>query len=278
MILSGEAAVAGVLGWPVAHSKSPRLHGFWLRRHGIDGTYIPLPVTAEAFPAAVRALAALSFRGANVTIPHKQAAFAVCDEVGDHARRLGAVNTLIFAGGRVRGENTDGWGFLTHLRETRPGWSPASAPAVVLGAGGAARAVVVALLDAGVPSVTVVNRTPAKAAALASALGGAVTATGWDRLPAALADAGLLVNTTSLGMTGHPPLAIDLAPLPREAVVYDIVYRPLETGLLAVARARGHPTVDGLGMLLHQARPGFEAWYGVRPEVDDELRAFVLSD
>ncbi|RDD63270.1 shikimate dehydrogenase [Ferruginivarius sediminum] len=276
MILSGKAALAGVLGWPVAHSRSPRLHGFWLERHGIDGAYVPLPVKPEDFPSAVKALAALGFRGANVTIPHKQAAFQACDEVDDHARRLEAVNTLVFDGGRIRGSNTDGVGFMNHLRQSIPGWNAETGPAVVLGAGGAARAVVVALIDAGVPTLRLVNRTREKAEALAGTFGGPIEVADWGQWDTVLRDASLVVNTTSLGMEGHGPLEVDLDALPASAVVYDIVYQPLKTDLLRVARTRGNATVDGLGMLLHQARPGFEAWFGVRPEVDDELRAFVL--
>lgn len=278
MIISGRAAAAGVLGWPVSHSRSPRLHGYWLDKLGIDGAYIPLPVKPEDFTGAVRALATLHFRGANVTIPHKETAYAVCDEVETHARRLGAVNTLVFEDGRILGSNTDGVGFLANLRQEAPGWRPQSGAAVVLGAGGAARAIVVALLDSGVPEVRLVNRTRARAEEVATALGGPIRVLDWGDWARALSGAALLVNTTSLGMTGHPPLDLDLDPLPSGAVVNDIVYQPLETELLARARQRAHVTVDGLGMLLHQARPGFKAWFGVRPEVDDALRAFVLQD
>lgn len=273
-ILTGAARLAGVLGWPVAHSRSPRLHGLWLRRHAIDGAYLPLPVAPEAFPAAVRALAALGFRGANVTLPHKEAAFAVCDEVAASARRAGAVNTLVFRDGRILGSCTDGYGFLENLRDAVPGWDAAAGPAVLLGGGGAARAIAAALLDAGCPRLTLVNRTPVRAAALARELGGPVLVA--DRPP--LQGAALLVNATSLGMAGQPPLVLDLAALPDHAVVADIVYVPLETPLLAAARARGLHAVPGLGMLLHQARPGFAEWFGMAPVVDDELREFVAAD
>jgi shikimate dehydrogenase len=274
-ILTGHARTAGVLGWPVAHSRSPRLHGFWLRRHGIDGAYLPLPVRPERFADAVRALADLGFRGANVTLPHKEAAFAVCDSVAPSARRAGAVNTLVFReDGRIEGSNTDGFGFLENLRAAAPGWRPEAGRAVLLGAGGGARAIAAALLEAGCPGLTLVNRSPARAEALARELGGPVSVA--DRPP--LGDAALLVNTTSLGMAGQPGLELDLSPLPQGAVVADIVYVPLETGLLAAARARGLVAVDGLGMLLHQARPGFEAWFGVAPAVDAALRDFVLAD
>jgi len=276
--LTGKTRMAGILGWPVSHSRSPRLHGFWLARHGIDGAYIPLPVEPAKFPGTIRALADLGFRGANVTIPHKEAALAACDLVEDEARRIGAVNTLVFReDGRIEGWNTDGWGFLESLREQAPGFHVKQGPAVILGAGGGARAVAHSLLSAGCPRMTLVNRSPARAEALArelSAHGVHVDVTASPPLE----DAALLVNTTSQGMQGQPPLAIDLAPLPPAAVVADIVYVPLETPLLAAARARGLAAVDGLGMLLHQGRRGFQAWYGEMPEVTAELRAFVASD
>ncbi|MBY0332965.1 MAG: shikimate dehydrogenase [Acetobacteraceae bacterium] len=272
---TGHARLAGILGWPVAHSRSPLLHGTWLERHAIDGAYMPLPVRPERFADAVRSLRDLGFRGANVTIPHKEAAFAVCDAVDATARRAGAVNTLVFrADGLIHGSNTDGFGFLENVRATIPGWSATAGPAVLLGAGGSARAIAAALLDAGAPRVTLVNRTPARAEALARALGGPVAVA--QRPP--LEDAALLVNTTSLGMQGQPPLAISLAPLPAGAVVADIVYVPMETPLLAAARARGLAAVPGLGMLLHQARPGFEAWFGVAPAVDGALHDIVAAD
>jgi shikimate dehydrogenase len=273
-LLSGHARLAGVFGHPITHSRSPRLHGFWLQRYGIDGAYIPLGVAPGGFAAAVRALVDLGFRGANVTIPHKLPAFEICDAVAPFARRAGAVNTLIFRDGRIEGSNTDGFGFLESIREAAPGWRADAGPAVLLGAGGAARAIAAALLDAGAPRVTLVNRTAAKAEALARDLGGPIQVV--DRAP--LEDAALLVNTTSLGMQGQPGLEVDLAPLPASAVVADIVYVPLETRLLAAARARGLIAVDGLGMLLHQARPGFEAWFGVAPLVDQALRDVVAAD
>jgi shikimate dehydrogenase len=272
--LTGKARLAGVLGWPVAHSRSPLLHGTWLARHEVDGAYLPLPVRPERFAAAVRSLVDLGFRGANVTIPHKEAAFAICDEVEASARRAGAVNTLVFAEGRIIGSNTDGWGFLEALRQQAPHWRADADPAVVLGAGGAARAVASALLDAGCPRLTLVNRNAARAEALARELGGRIRVAPVPPLEGA----GLLVNATSLGMQHQPPLAIDLAPLPAEAVVMDLVYVPLETPLLAAARARGLLAVDGLGMLLHQARPGFAAWFGATPVVDAALREAVAAD
>lgn len=270
MPLSGKAMLAGVIGWPVAHSRSPRLHGHWIARHGLDAAYVPLPVRPEDFATAVAGLRAAGFRGANVTLPHKEAAFALADRLTPRARRAGAVNTLVFHPDGVEGDCTDGFGFLASL----DGHDPAAGPAVVLGAGGAARAVAAALLDAGCPRVTLVNRSPARAEALAAALGGPVEVAAAPPL----AGAALLVNATSLGMAGQPPLEIDLSPLPAGATVADIVYVPLETPLLRAARVRGLRAVDGLGMLLHQARPGFHAWFGVDPAVDDALRRDVASD
>jgi shikimate dehydrogenase len=274
MILTGKAKLAGVIGWPVAHSRSPRLHGFWLEQYGIDGAYLPLPVRPEDFAAAVHGLRAAGFAGANVTIPHKQAALALCDEVGPAARRVGAVNTLVFRDGRIHGSNTDGFGFMENLRAH--GVDPAAGPALVLGAGGAARAIAAALLDAGA-QVTIANRTFGRAGELAAGLAG-LRAIRWDARADALADAALLVNTTSLGMTGNAPLEMDLARAAPTLAVADIVYAPLETPLLATARAAGLRAVEGLGMLLHQARPGFAAWFGVEPTVDEALYRFVAAD
>jgi shikimate dehydrogenase len=275
--LSGKARLAGVMGWPVEHSLSPRLHGYWLEQHGIDGAYVPLAVAPADLPTALTALPALGFRGVNLTLPHKEQALDLCQEVDDLARRIGAVNTIVVRDGRLFGSTSDAFGFLENLKDGAPDWRAEAAPAVVLGAGGASRAVVAALADAGAPEVRLVNRTRERAEALATALGGALSVYDWDRREAALAEAGLLVNTTTLGMAGQPPLDLDLGALPVEAVVTDIVYAPLMTPLLQAARTRGNPLVDGLGMLLHQARPGFEAWFGVRPEVTPGLRDFVLS-
>jgi shikimate dehydrogenase len=278
MILSGRARLAGVMGWPVGHSLSPRLHNYWLERYAIDGAYVPLPVVPAHFAASLTSLARLGFAGVNVTVPHKEAALAAVDEADDAARRIGAVNTVVFApDGRARGSNTDGFGFVENLRAARPGWTCRGGRVTVLGAGGAARAVVAALADDGAADIRLVNRTEPRARALAAAVGGPVTVLGWDKRDKALEGIDLLVNTTVLGMAGNPPLALDLAALPAGAVVCDIVYAPLETPLLAAARRRGNACVDGLGMLLHQARPGFAAWFGRDPEVTEEARAFVLE-
>ena len=273
-ILSGNARLAGITGWPVGHSRSPRLHGFWLERHGIDGAYVPLRIEPAHFPAAIRGLMRSGFAGVNVTIPHKVAAFAISDTVEDSARRAGAVNTLVFENGRIKGSNTDGWGFLENLRSS--GVDPAAGPALILGAGGSTRAIAAALLDLGV-NVTIANRTRARAEQLAAELPG-LAVINWDARGIALPDHALLVNTTSLGMIGHDPLEIDLDRAADGLTVADIVYVPLETPLLAAARARRIRCVDGLGMLLYQAVPGFRTWFGVDPTVDDALRRFVAAD
>jgi shikimate dehydrogenase len=269
---------AGVMGWPVAHSRSPRLHGYWLARYGIAGAYLPLPVRPERVAAALQGLVALGFAGCNVTVPHKQAVLALVDHPDPLAQRIGAANLVVVRpDGTLEGRNTDVEGFLGNLRETCPAWQADAGPAVVLGAGGAARAVLAGLLDAGAPELRLLNRTRRHAEALAALFGGPVRVLDWAERDRALAGAGLLVNTTSLGMQGQPPLALDLAGLPRAAVVCDLVYVPLETPLLAAARARGNVVVDGLGMLLHQAVPSFAAWFGMRPEVTAELRAMIAA-
>lgn len=276
--LTGKTLAAGVFGWPINHSRSPRLHGFWLAKYGIDGAYLPFSTRPENLIEAIRALPKLGFRGGNITLPHKERALSAVDELSDVARRIGAVNTLIVRDdGTILGHNTDGYGFLQHLQTSAPHWRADAGPAVVLGAGGAARAVIVALLDVGVPKVILTNRTASRAENLARELGGKIEVRGWDDRNAALKDAGLLVNTTQLGQAGQAPLEIDLKNLPTNAVVDDIVYVPLETNLLSAAKVRGNAVVDGIGMLLHQARPGFKAWFGVEPEVDAALRTFVLA-
>lgn len=278
ILLTGRARVAGVIGWPVAHSLSPRLHGYWLRHYGIDGAYIPLPVAPHDLPEVIKALPKLGFVGANITIPHKQAVMASIDHVAALAEKIGAVNTLIVGpDGTMTGISTDGFGFLASLAASQPGWQAAAGPAVVLGAGGAARAIVQVLLEAGAPEISLVNRTEARARALAEHLGGPIRLIDWRDREAALEGANLLVNASSLGMRGEPALNLSLAALPREAVVADIVYVPLLTELLATAAARGNRVVDGLGMLLHQARPAFAAWFGVEPEVTPELKLCVLQ-
>lgn len=281
--LTGATKLAGVIGWPVKHSRSPRLHGYWLQHYGIDGAYVPLAVMPERLEIAIRGLQVIGFQGANFTLPHKELLLPLVDVVSENASRIGAVNTVVFTeDGEVQGHNTDGFGFMASLRAGAPNWHAAGGLAVLLGAGGAARAVAVALLDAGAPALRLLNRTAERAERLADALRSmapdrSIDVVDWSERSEALSDAHLLVNTTSLGMSGQPSLETRLDDLPETAVVTDIVYEPLETELLAKARARGNRVVDGLGMLLHQARPGFASWFGVEPEVTDELRRIVLG-
>ena len=268
---------AGVMGWPVGHSLSPRLHGYWLAHHGIDGDYRALAVAPEALAQRLAGLADEGLRGVNLTLPHKPAALAMMASLSPAARAIGAVNTVVVgADGSLAGDNTDAFGFMENLRARAPHWSAASGPAVVLGAGGAARAVCHGLLEAGAPELRLINRTMARAEALAAMDAARITPRPWAERAEALVGAALLVNTTTLGMAGQAALDLDLAALPPEALVADIVYAPLETPLLAAAARRGNAVVDGLGMLLHQARPGFAAWFGVMPEVTAGLRAHVL--
>ncbi len=281
MRITGATRLAGIMGWPVAHSRSPLLHGFWLDEAGVDGAYLPLPVRPEDIEQALRALPILGFRGCNLTIPHKPAALAVADRVDRLARRIGAANTIIVAAdGSLEASNTDAYGFRENLREVVPDWRPEAGPAVILGAGGSARAVVAALADAGVAEIRLVNRTRSRAEGVASDLATAATRISvhsWRESSAVQEGAGLLVNSTSLGMAGEPALELDLSPLPHTAPVADLVYVPLETRLLVAARRRGNPVVDGLGMLLHQGRPGFEAWFGAKVRVSRALRAAVVA-
>lgn len=268
--------LAGIIGWPVAHSRSPLIHSYWLEKYGISGAYVPLPVAPGALGVAIPGLAALGFRGCNITLPHKVEALKLMDEVDANARRMGAMNTVVVQpDGSLKGFNNDGFGYIQSLLDAKPDWRADTGPITVLGAGGAARAVVLSLADRGAKEIRLLNRTPDKAEALAREFGAPVTALPWEDRHAALADVALLVNTTSQGMHGYPALALDLAALPLHAVVSDVIYVPLETPLLAAARARGNPTVNGLGMLLNQARPAFQAWFGVMPEITPELRRAI---
>lgn len=279
MILSGKAKTAGVMGWPVGHSKSPRLHGYWLNKYTIDGSYVPLAVSPDQFENAIRGLKALGFQGVNVTVPHKEKALSLADHATPRAQKIGAANTLIVQDdGSILADNTDGYGFYENLKQGAPDWNPKSGPAVVLGAGGAARAIIVALIEAGVPEIRLINRTRGRAENLAEELEGLITVVDWAERESALANCNLLTNTTTLGMTGQALLEIDLFDLPTQALVNDIVYAPLLTNLLEKSQIHGCHIVDGIGMLLHQARPGFKAWFGVDPEVNQGLRDFVLGD
>ena len=268
--------LAGVMGWPVMHSRSPRLHNYWLAKHGLAGTYVPLGVKPEGLQAALRALPALGFSGCNLTLPHKQMAMDMIDSADEAARNIGASNCIVVGpDGWLEGRNYDGFGFIACILEASPDWRADAGPIVVLGAGGGARAVVWSLIDRGARDVRLVNRTLARAEALEEKFGGPVKALAWDERHRALEGAAMLVNTTSQGMTRQPPLDIRIDRLPQDAVVCDIIYTPLETPLLAAARARGNLAVNGLGMLLNQARPAFHAWFGVMPEVTPELRAMI---
>ena len=268
--------MAGVMGWPVMHSRSPKIHNYWLAKHGLAGVYVPLAIQADGLRAALRALPAVGFAGCNLTIPHKEAAFEVVDRVDPVAKRIGAINCVVVApDGTLEGRNYDGFGYIQSILEAWPEWRADAGPVTVIGAGGAARAVLVSLADQGVKEIRLVNRTPARADALAQEFGPPVKTVPWDDRHAALDGAAMLVNTTSQGMAGQPALDLALDKLTASALVSDIIYIPQETPLLAAARQRGNRTVNGLGMLLHQARPAFHAWFGVMPEVTAELRAMI---
>ena len=268
--------LAGVMGWPVAHSRSPIIHNYWLKKYGMTGSYVPLPVVPGTLGTAIAGLKALGFKGCNLTIPHKVEAMAFMDELDTNAKRVGAVNTIVVqADGSLKGLNTDGYGYIQSLLDAQPDWRADAGPITVLGAGGAARAVVLSLADRGAKEIRLLNRSPAAAQALADEFGQPVKALPWASRHAALGGAALLVNTTSQGMYGNPALDLDLSDLSTTALVSDVIYVPLETPLLRAAKARGNPTVGGLGMLLNQARPAFEAWFGVLPEITPELRRMI---
>lgn len=269
--------LAGVIGSPIDHSKSPQLHGHWLRTYGIAGHYIPMDVATEDLERVIRTLPRAGFVGVNVTIPHKEAVLEIADLVTDRATLIGAANTLIFRqDGKIHADNTDGYGFMENLKAGAPEWNPRQGPAAVLGAGGAARAVVSALLDAGVPEIRITNRTRVRSDRIRSDFGSRVRVFDWVQAGNMIEGANLLVNTTSLGMIGKAELRVPIDALAPGTLVTDLVYAPLKTDLLQRAEALGCPTVDGLGMLLHQAVPGFERWFGKRPAVDRETRAAAL--
>ena len=270
--------LAGVMGWPVAHTRSPAIHNHWITRYGLKGAYVQLPVHPDRLEAAICGLSALGFAGCNVTVPHKVSAMHFMDELHPTAQRVAAINTIVVQpDGSLLGMNNDGAGYVQSLRDADPTWRGDAGPALVLGAGGAARAIVVALLDEGVPELRITNRTLERAQALAEAFGERVKVVPWAERNEAMAGISLLVNTTTQGMHGQPPLDVVLDALPAAAMVSDAIYIPMETPLLAQARLRGHRTVNGLGMLLNQARPAFKAWFGVMPEITPELRAAILA-
>lgn len=273
--MSDTLRLAAVIGFPVAHSLSPRLHGQWLKRYGIKGHYVPLQVHPDDFAETLCLMPRIGFVGANVTIPNKHAALALADTATPLARRIGAANTLTFTDQGIVADNTDAYGFSQNILASHPDWTPRTV--AMIGAGGASRAVITALLDLGATEIRLSNRTAERAQELVDAFGAALTCVPWNDRSAMLAGCDTLVNGSALGMTGNPPLDLNLTDLPASAIVNDLVYAPLETRLLANARARGNRCVDGLGMLLHQAAPGFERWFGVTPRVDDDLRAAVLA-
>jgi shikimate dehydrogenase len=270
--------LAGVIGSPIAHSRSPALHGYWLRRYGIKGFYIPMDVAQIDLRDVLRSLPKAGFVGLNVTIPHKESVLSIADVVTDRAALIGAANTLIFRkDGRIQADNTDGAGFIANLRQHAPAWQPSVGPAVVLGAGGAARAVIAALIEVGVPEIRLANRTRPRAEALRSDFGAKVVVQDWVQAANMIDGAATVINTTALGMTGKPDFRVPLDALSPNMLVTDLVYTPLKTQFLIEAEEKGCTVVDGLGMLLHQAVPGFERWFGQRPDVDDATRSAVLS-
>jgi shikimate dehydrogenase len=269
--------LAGVIGSPIAHSRSPQLHGYWLKTLGLHGFYVPMDVARDDLERVIRTMPKMGFVGANVTVPHKEAVMNIADKITDRATLIGAANTLIFRGdGTIHADNTDGYGFIENLRRGAPTWRPEAGSAVVLGAGGASRAVIASLADAGVPEIVLSNRTRVRAERLKDDFGQRVRVVDWVQAGNAIDDAALVVNTTSLGMIGQPELRVPLDGLRKGQVVTDLVYTPLRTRFLQVAEEAGCETVDGLGMLLHQAVPGFERWFGVRPEVNEAAREAAL--
>jgi shikimate dehydrogenase len=268
--------LAGVMGWPVMHSRSPKLHNYWFEKYGLAGAYVPLAVKPEGLRAALRALPALGFSGCNLTIPHKQAAMSIVDEVDAVGRRIGAISCVtVRPDGSLLGSNNDCYGFIHNILQEYPSWRADAGPVVVIGAGGGARAVVYGLVERGAREIRLVNRTFERAQQVARDFGGPIKAVPWHERQAALDGAAMLVNATSQGMVGNPPLDLDLARLPNSALVADIVYIPRATPLLAAARTRGNRTINGLGMLLHQGRPAWKAWFGIEPEVTPQLRALI---
>jgi shikimate dehydrogenase len=273
-----DFGIAGLLGWPVAHSRSPVIHNHWLARYGIPGRYVLFGVPPERLEAAVRGIAVLGLRGCNVTTPHKQTIFPMLDHVDELARKIGAINTVVVGDdGALSGFNNDGNGFVQSIRDAAAGWRPDAGPITIVGAGGAARAIIASLQAQEAREVRVVNRTRSRADELQAWFGAPVVAVSWEERSSALEGARLLVNATNQGMAGKPALDLALDALPKDAIVGDVIYVPPETPLLATARARGHVTVNGLGMLLNQARPAFNAWFGVMPEITPELRAAIAA-
>ena len=276
--MTNKIPLAGVIGTPIAHSKSPEIHGYWLKKYNIAGAYIPMDVNTSNLKEVLKVLPKAGFVGVNITIPHKETVLELADLVTDRATLIGAANTLIFRkDGKIHADNTDGYGFLENLKSGAPNWNPSAGPATVLGAGGAARAVISSLLASGVPEILLTNRTKIRAESLAENFGNRVKVIDWVQAGNILEGSALVVNTTALGMVGKKEMRIPLDGLSINTIVTDLVYTPLETDLLTTARQIGCVTIDGLGMLLHQAVPGFERWFGLRPTVDNDTRAIALQ-
>lgn len=276
--MAGEFVLAGVMGWPIEQSRSPMLHNYWIEKYGLNGRYVPLAARPERLEDAIRGLSALGFRGCNLTMPHKQYAMTMVDHLTDTARRIGAVNCIVVGeDGKLTGTNNDGKGYVLSVQEVAPQWTPAAGPIAILGAGGAARAIIVAMLEEGAQEIRLVNRTFDKAEHLAKEFGSAIKPIVWEKRSDVIGDVALLVNATNQGMNGKPALDISLDKLSPQTLVSDLIYVPPETPLLAAAKARGNVTINGLGMLLHQARPAFHAWFGVMPEITPDLRAAILA-
>ena len=276
MTKSDRFLLAGVMGWPVMHSRSPMIHNYWLKEHGLAGTYVPLAIQPDGLKAALRSLHPLGFSGVNVTIPHKQEAMKIVDEVDAAAKRIGAISCVtVRPDGSLAGTNNDAYGFIRNLRQEQPDWRADAGPVAVIGAGGGSRAVCYGLMQEGVKEVRLVNRTPGRAKLIAEEFGGPIKALPWESRNDALDSVAMVVNTTSQGMVGQAPLDIRLDKLPKSALAADIIYIPLETPFLAAARANGNRTVNGLGMLLHQGPLAWKLWFGVEPKVTPELRALV---
>jgi len=276
--MANTFVMAGVMGWPVAHSRSPIIHNHWIRQYGLQGAYGLFPVQPDRIEDAIRGLRALGLAGCNITIPHKVNAMKLMDVVDPLALRMGAINTIVVTPeGALHGYNNDGFGYIQSLRDAKPDWQANAGPITVLGAGGAARAVVLSLLDQGATEIRLINRTRGKAQALADEFGAAIQVFDWSERNEALSDIALLVNTTNQGMHGQPELDIQLDRLPQSTLVSDAIYIPLETPLLRAARLRGNETVNGLGMLLNQARPAFKAWFGVMPEITPALHQAIMA-
>jgi len=276
--MTEDFKLAGVMGWPITQSRSPILHNYWIEKYNLNGRYVPLAVKPERLADAIRGLPALGFRGCNLTMPHKQFAMTMVDSLTDTAKRIGAINCIVVDDdGKMSGTNNDGNGYVLSVQEVAPHWKPSDGPIAILGAGGAARAIIVALLERGAKEVRVINRTFDKAVALAKEFHPVIKSMPWDKRSDAIDDVTLLVNATNQGMIGKPALDISLDKLSSRTLVSDLIYVPPETAFLAAANARGNVTINGLGMLLHQARPAFQAWFGILPEITRELRVKIMD-